>query len=153
MMLDLSRTDCINFSAGNTAVTRPASSASCGEIFSPVKSQSLARPNPTSLGRKYITPLVTNRALLTSGNPKNAFSEAIRMSQAKANSAPIPTARPLMAAITTLGIRVSCFVMFAKNRTSRRSLSLADAASDKKARSFRSRPAENARPSPVSIRT
>jgi hypothetical protein len=89
---------------------------------------------------------------LISRSPKRAVVEAIRRSQSSAMPCPPPTQSPLMAAM--IGFAISCWPGSPKRRGSRRSTRGGCFPSRAyMERSFRSAPAQNARPAPVTIAT
>ncbi len=118
-------------------------------MTSPVKSSSLARPRPTTRGRRYPAPMsAPQRPTFGKMNPNLAASLAMRKSQARAMTAPAPTAMPLTAATT--GLRtfridaMSAPVMRVKS--SRPCMSRENSSP---MMSSTSPPEQNARPSPV----
>mmetsp|Transcript_2256 Transcript_2256/g.4833 ORF Transcript_2256/g.4833 Transcript_2256/m.4833 type:complete len:200 (+) Transcript_2256:307-906(+) len=124
--------------SGTTSVTSPYSFASFPFSFLPVQMSSLARDAPINRGSLCVPPAPGMIASEVSGSPRTAFVEAIRMSAARANSRPPPTATPSMAATTGMGRDANLSIVFRSKATKS-----AVSSSVMVARSFRSAPAEN----------
>ena len=73
-------------------------------MTSPFISSSVALPNPTSRGRKYVAPMSAPVSpTRTNTKPKRARSDAMRMSLARAVQHPPPAATPFTLAMTGMG--------------------------------------------------
>ena len=82
--------------------TRPPSSASRASNTRPVETHSMARLIPTTRGRNQLEHASGTIPRRTKTNPIRVSSAAIRTSIGSVMVAPMPTAAPLMAAITGL---------------------------------------------------
>ena len=128
------------FPAGASRSARPIRSASSAVTWRPVKIRSMARPGPSLRCVSWVPPPPGTSPTVVSGRPNTAVSSATIRSQHRASSQPPPRAYPCTAAITGCG-RASTPPNAARN-TSRCASS---PASDRRLRSFRSAPTQNAR--------
>mmetsp|Transcript_3912 Transcript_3912/g.11648 ORF Transcript_3912/g.11648 Transcript_3912/m.11648 type:complete len:234 (-) Transcript_3912:47-748(-) len=85
--------------AGTTRATRPRSRASSADIWSPVRTSSIARDFPTARVKRCVPPKPGIVPSLISGWPNLAVSAARMKSQVIASSQPPPSANPLTAAM------------------------------------------------------
>ena len=82
-------------------------SASSAPTKRPVKMSSFAREGPTSRGSRWVPPAPGMMPSRISGWPSLALSPATRRSQHRASSQPPPSAKPVTAAMTGLGMRAT----------------------------------------------
>ena len=130
-------------SPATTALTSPISAARFAVTGSPVKIISSARAAPINRGRRCVPPAPGMAPIRASVNPICASCAAIRKSHAIAISQPPPSAKPLMTAMVGMGAAASASTAALIAR-----LCWTRAASSMVRRSFRSAPAQNARPLP-----
>ncbi len=134
-------------SGATTRLTRPMRSASCASIVRAVMISSLARPRPTTAGRRVEPPTSGMIPNLTSGRPKLESLEAIRRSQPSATSSAPPT--QVRWIWQTTGFAISSQRLAQSRNTWRNGRSIPGVSEDS-ASSTRSTPAENTLPSPRS---
>src|SRR5918995_333550 len=88
--------------SGTTSLASPIRSASSASTGRPVTIISIARPQPTTRGRRTVIPSPATMFQRLSRAPKTAISATIRMSASRAFSSPAATAQPFTAATTGL---------------------------------------------------